>query len=501
MLLLAPLHSVFAANKVNLLDFITSGIGIESDPYSWADVAFAQAQTSLGTGGGTVFVTNGWYQFNNAIVIRDNVRLQGQSRDNAVLRLVRDGYQVMVTMGNNTHLETLTLDGNSGDTSSFATMGVKVFSATNVTVSGCRFRSINGAGTLIREDVSDFSVRDCVFVRSSYASWVENIHNTRNVTYSNCVFTGGNSTTIQWNNPFDTLPLDANFVVENCWFDEWGDFAIGLAHMSNVKIRNNTMLARGTNAYNSVIHIEDGTTDVLIENNNMANHGSDGQGIEIQGCDEEICQSRPPGQPVRRSRNIRVVHNWLHNASLSALTGFNADNVLVASNFFQSNYVHIDFWKNMSNLTVVGNWFMDLPARAADRSVVVAGNGTTNWNITVTNNIFAGEPAEGTIYTQISNLIAQPNWSYAAYRQSFGEHRKWRQIALRADQFNRTTPGLLMAGRNGLPNAQYSVRWTTNIALPVTNWIQGGSGVCDETGHFTYETPVDTGSRWQAPNL
>ena len=244
-------------------------------------------------------------------------------------------------------------------------------------------------------------------------------------------------------------------------------------------------MCNNLNVNNSTFHYSENKN--LIINTN-------GQCIEIQGCDADICQAS--GHPLRRSRNIRVSHNWLHDASQVALTGFNSDNVLVVTNFFQNNYVHTDFWKNMSNLTLVGNWFMDLPARAENRTVVVAGNGTTNWNITVTNNIFAGEPAAGTIYTQISNLVAQPNWSYAAYRQAFGEHSRWTQIALRPDQFNRTTPGLLMTGRNGLPNAQYSVRWTTNIASSMTNWIQLGSGVCDEAGHFSYETPVGTGNRF-----
>lgn len=49
---------------------------------------------------------------------------------------------------------------------------------------------------------------------------------------------------------------------------------------------------------------------------------------------------------------------------------------------------------------------------------------------------------------------------------------------------------LLFSGTNGIPNANYHVLVSTNLTLPLANWIRVATNVFDGNGGFSFTQPV-----------
>jgi hypothetical protein len=50
---------------------------------------------------------------------------------------------------------------------------------------------------------------------------------------------------------------------------------------------------------------------------------------------------------------------------------------------------------------------------------------------------------------------------------------------------------LVISGTNGFANAPYYVLSTTNVALPLTNWVIIATNVFAPNGNFSFTTPID----------
>ncbi len=95
---------------INVKDYGAYGDGIHDDTNS-----FHQAIDDLAdNGGGDIFIPSGTYIL-QPIFLKPNIALVGQNRDQVILKLAdeaQDGYTRLITMDNNTKVESITCDGN-----------------------------------------------------------------------------------------------------------------------------------------------------------------------------------------------------------------------------------------------------------------------------------------------------------------------------------------------------------------------------------------------------
>lgn len=110
---LSETFSVSVSEKrrtVNVKDYGAHGDGIHDDTNS-----FQEAIDDLAVkGGGDIFIPSGTYIL-HPIFLKPKVNLVGQSRDHVILKLSNeapDGYTRLITMDNNTKIQSITCDGN-----------------------------------------------------------------------------------------------------------------------------------------------------------------------------------------------------------------------------------------------------------------------------------------------------------------------------------------------------------------------------------------------------
>ena len=50
---------------------------------------------------------------------------------------------------------------------------------------------------------------------------------------------------------------------------------------------------------------------------------------------------------------------------------------------------------------------------------------------------------------------------------------------------------LILSGTNGMPNGSYHLLWSTNVTLPLSEWMRLASHQFDASGRFILPNPVD----------
>ena len=205
-----------------------------------------------------------------------NVTLRGTP---GATRLVFTGptgeYRQMIAVGDNVTLEGLVVE-RAG---MFNAIGVRVNPTSGLTIRQCQFiggsapsqpgfahlfEAANNTGTTLNVRVERSTVSGWDY------GWFQNndAHGTVDgVVFDDCTFVGNFLTDLEFNAP---TGITRNVTVNNCRFHSTGGWGVGLARVATASITGCTFAARTPEA----VHIEDGTTDALIQHCSFVTTGA-----------------------------------------------------------------------------------------------------------------------------------------------------------------------------------------------------------------------------------